>query len=195
MGHHPRQLPFRPRPIDQSPMDVHETARQREGVDVGKVHDLELVRVFRSRRVGGQLRAQPGDVLRDGRIGDHRELSFDLPRRLPADFDVLLYREHVEARLYRRLGLGHPGGEKHGQKRTSDRAVYFSRLPHCRRFVEQQAPDFRPIGNINRSAALEIRVLLIDSLFTVFCPGRRSRKLDPLRLALATARSDAACSP
>src|SRR5438445_11418141 len=53
--HHSRNLILRSGSLNGSAIHIDETARQSECIDCGVIHDLELIWVLFTRRVGGQL--------------------------------------------------------------------------------------------------------------------------------------------
>ncbi len=97
--------------IDRAAVDVNKTAWQRERVDRGIIHDLELVRIFFARRVRGQLLSERINVGGRLTVVKYLQLTFRLLRRLSSHLDVLLRREEIPARLQFGAAVGSVRGE------------------------------------------------------------------------------------
>jgi hypothetical protein len=83
------------RALDQPSIDVDISAGQCKGVDLLRVHDVEMpIQV----RAAGSLRdrvAKSLDVSTDGRIGYDRDLGVDFLGVLPAESDFLVLRDRA----------------------------------------------------------------------------------------------------
>ncbi len=115
---HARHLPLVARLLEHPAVDVDESARKREGIDVRRVHDAEPVREPRPAGIRRQPLSDAVDVGLDLIVADDRQLLLGLYGRLLADLHVLLRREEIESRLHFRLPLGDRSSHhhRHGQR-------------------------------------------------------------------------------
>src|SRR5436309_5475311 len=100
--HHSSNLILRIGSLNGSTIHIDETARQSECIDCGIIHDLELIRVLFTRRVGGQLFSKRVDIAGGLPVIEDRQLHFSLFRGFPPYLDILLRREEIPARLQSR---------------------------------------------------------------------------------------------
>ncbi len=70
---HARELIQAVRALDEPAVHEHVPARQREGVDLGAVHDVEMPFEIARIRHGGERIAEHRDVAVDVGVGDHRQ--------------------------------------------------------------------------------------------------------------------------
>jgi hypothetical protein len=131
VGQHAGQLALVARGVDGAAVDVHVAARQRERVDVGRVHDLDLVGPAVAGGLRGQAPDDVGDVLLRPAVAQDGELPFRLGGRLLADLELLLLGEDVEPGL----DLGSLG--EHVASADGDRP----RGPECDGGREHGAPQ------------------------------------------------------
>ena len=100
-------------------MEEHRTARQRERVDLSQIHDVERVPKTRLaeivRNLGDESLTDPFDEVARQAVVDHRQLSPDVGRRLPAKLHILFGREAIAVRLDARLR-----GNRHAHRERSD---------------------------------------------------------------------------
>src|SRR4051795_5468223 len=76
--------------FDEAAIDIDETARQREGIHVVRVHDVEMPGEIGTRRRRGDALSQLLDVPDDPWVVEQRKLRVDLRRILLAHRDLLL---------------------------------------------------------------------------------------------------------
>ena len=97
--HHSRNLILRIGSLNGSTIHIDETARQSECIDCSIIHDLELIWVLFTRRMGGQLFSKRVNVAGGLPVIENRQLHFSLFRGFPPHLDILLRREQIPARL------------------------------------------------------------------------------------------------
>ena len=90
---HAGDFAFVARVVEHTAIDVNESARQRERVDVRLIHDAELILEVRTTGVASEALSDLINVRVDLRIIEHRQLLLRRRRRLLADFDVLFRRK------------------------------------------------------------------------------------------------------
>ena len=76
--------------LEDATIDEDEPARQREGVDVGRVHYAELILKIRSARIRSQPLADIVDVRVDLAVVQDRQLLQSLLHRFLSDLHVVL---------------------------------------------------------------------------------------------------------
>src|SRR5437868_1250267 len=76
--------------LDQSAIHVDETTGKSKGVDLFRVHDVEVPVQVGATGFAGDRLSEILDVAADGRIGDDRELSVDLFRILATEGNLLI---------------------------------------------------------------------------------------------------------
>jgi hypothetical protein len=79
--------------LDQSPIHVYETPRQRERVYLPGVYDVEVPVEVGATRFAGDRFSEILDVGRDGGIVYNRQLSVYLRRVLTSQLDFLILRD------------------------------------------------------------------------------------------------------
>ena len=104
--------------LEDSTVDVDESAGQSEGVDVSGVHHPKTILKLGPAGVGREPLPDLIDVRRDRRVIQDRHLLLSFLCGLLPYLDVLLRREQVESRLDLCLGVGDPrrqdqGGNQH----------------------------------------------------------------------------------
>src|SRR5437867_6102447 len=100
VSHHTRDLRLIIRRFQRAPVDVNESAWQRERINRFVVDDLKLKRILlTARSVRSQLLAQSVDIRGRLPVVQYRQLALRLLRNLSAHFYVLFGRKKIPARL------------------------------------------------------------------------------------------------
>ena len=96
--HHARQLGFIVSGFNHAAVDVNVPAGKRKSIDRAVVHGPVRIGKFVAGRIYRKPLSQAVQVVVNPGVVQHAHLALDLARRLLANFNILLRREHVPAR-------------------------------------------------------------------------------------------------
>ena len=119
-----RDLSLVPGVLENAAVDVDEAPGKGEGVDVARVHDLEVVLKFRAAGIGSKPLPDGVYVTAHRRVVQDRYLLLGLRRRLLPDLNVVLRLEKIETRLDVGLRLSERRRKetcRHDERRSSRR--------------------------------------------------------------------------